>query len=281
MAKLTIAEFYQKSLAETREANIFAEDIAFLIAERLAMSPSQFRLHQNQELTVAELTQLQADLARIKAGESVQYILGFAYFYNRQFQVSPATLIPRFDTEELVLFVLENLTDSQKILDLGTGSGIIAATLALESPLPQEIMATDISAAALAVAEANFEQFQLAIATKQNDLLTGLGKFDVIVSNPPYIKLSEKDVMDDSVLSNEPELALFAGVDGLDFYRRFADQVDEHLTANGMFFLEFGYAQKDALAQLFQEKLPNYHLEFRQDLSGHDRVVRGVKGNGN
>ena len=106
-------------------------------------------------------------------------------------------------------------------------------------------------------------------------MLVGLEKFDLIVSNPPYIKLSEKPLMDKNVIKNEPEEALYGGEDGLDFYRKFTKQVRDHLNSHGQFFMEFGFSEKEDLEKLFAEELPDFEIEFRDDMAGKPRMVHG------
>lgn len=291
MTRKSIEAAMAQAVALAKEANpaILPADIAFLVGERLGLTPSQLRLHGRELLLPAQMQQLNADVAALINGQSPQYILGYAWFLGEQIKVNEHVLIPRFETEELVAWVaadlkLRQVTKHVDVLDLGTGSGAILVGLStllneavVKHALKLRLSASDISGDALAVARKNFKQHNLAVQTIAADVLQGLGKFDVIVSNPPYIMDEEAAVMDASVLLNEPHLALFAGVDGLDFYRRFTAQVDAHLNENGCFYLEFGYRQKQLLADLLTAELPNYTFEFRQDMEGHDRMVRGIK----
>lgn len=279
MAKMTLGDYLKNAQNKLEKADLFVEDLAFLIEETLNLNPSQLKLRQDQILSDGEIIQFDRCLEQLLAGESPQYILGYSYFYDEKFIVNQNVLIPRFETEELVAWVIDDLHDAKTILDVGTGSGVIAAILAKKTNA--KVSASDISAQALDVATQNFQQLDVAIKTYVADGLDGLGKFDIIVSNPPYIKTSEKNLMDSSVINNEPEMALFAGSDGMDFYRKFIASVDDHLNEEGTFYLEFGFEQKQLLMDLFMEELPNYSFEFRQDLSGHDRMVKGVKRLGN
>lgn len=255
------------------------EDIAFLLSERLKLTPSEFQLKQDLELTAAQVEQAQKDIKKLAKGISPQYILGYSWFYGYQILVQRGVLIPRFETEELVNWALEHLKTGQTVLDLGTGSGCITVALAKEAEKKGikdlTLYASDVTDAALRTSEENFLRQQVDVIVRKANVLIGLAKFDVIVSNPPYIKESEKDIMDQNVLQNEPEEALFGGKDGIKFYEKFARQVRAHLNPGGEFFLEFGFSEKRQLEEIFAEQLPDFTMEFKNDLAGKPRMVRG------
>jgi release factor glutamine methyltransferase len=255
------------------------EDVDYVLAERLGMTPSQFLLAQDRELTEDEEKQAKLDLKKLARGVSPQYILGYAWFYGYKIQVQSGVLIPRFDTENLVKWALDNLQPGMKILDLGTGSGCITVALAKEAAkkgiTDLTFYASDVTDQALRTCEENFLDYGLDIYVRKANCLIGLEKFDLIISNPPYIKTGDRDVMDENVLRNEPEGALFAGADGLDFYRKFVKQVPDHLNSHGSFYLEFGFDQKDELQKLLNDSLPDFDFEFREDLAGKPRMVQG------
>lgn len=258
---------------------ILPEDLDFVLAERLDYTPSEFKMHLEDNLTAEQLKVVKRDLKKLAKGVSPQYIVGHSWFLGYKILVKRGVLIPRFETEELVLWSLDNLKDNQKILDLGTGSGAITVALANKAKQKKienlTLYASDISDNALRESEENFLKYDLDVTTRKANVLIGLEKFDVIISNPPYIKLSEKSLMDDNVLQNEPEEALFAGEDGLDFYRKFSHQVKDHLNKDGQFFLEFGFDQQEDLANLFAQELPEFEIEFKKDLAGKPRMVHG------
>lgn len=270
-------------LATQANPNINPADIAFLLGERLNFTPSQLRLRGTTELSADQLTQFEADVKQLIDGASPQYILGYAWFLGEKLKVNENVLIPRFETEELVDWVATDLAKNSvdekvDLLDVGTGSGAILVGLnSLVNTTKISYNASDISPAALGVAEQNFADYGLQVNAAVADVLAGLGEFDVIISNPPYIMENEVAVMDESVVQNEPHIALFAGIDGLDFYRKFVKQINAHLRFSGSFYLEFGYHQKQLLAELFASELPDYEITFKQDMSGHDRMVRGRK----
>ena len=241
------------------------EDIAFLLAERLQLSPSEFQLKQDMELTSQQIKQAQKDVRKLAKGISPQYILGYSWFFGYKILVQRGVLIPRFETEELVEWALANLTSGDKVLDLGTGSGCITVALAKEAAKKQitdlDLYASDVTDAALRTSEENFLIHKIDVTIRKANILIGLEKFDKIISNPPYIKETEKDVMDQNVLQNEPHEALFGGKNGIEFYQKFVKQVRDHLNSRGEFFLEFGFSEKEQLADLFGREPVSYtHL---------------------
>ena len=255
------------------------EDIAFLLAERLGLSPSEFQLKQDLQLTTKQIAQAKKDITKLAKGISPQYILGYSWFYGYKIMVQRGVLIPRFETEELVSWALAHLANKQTILDLGTGSGCITvalAKLAKEKGISNlNFYASDVTDAALRISEENFLLHDIDVTVRKANILIGLEKFDVIVSNPPYIKETEKDVMDQNVLQNEPKEALFGGKDGIVFYQKFVKQVRQHLNPGGRFFLEFGFSEKKQLEELFAKELPDFTIEFKNDLANKPRMVSG------
>ncbi|GFO98950.1 peptide chain release factor N(5)-glutamine methyltransferase [Lactobacillus helveticus] len=263
---------------ETAE-NACPEDIDYVLAERLNLTPSEFELKQDMVLSDDQLKQANKDIKKLAKGVSPQYILGYAWFLGYKIMVQRGVLIPRFETEELVEWALKSLKSGDKVLDLGTGSGCITVALAKEAEKKGikdlTLYASDITDAALRTSEENFLTYDLDVVTRKANVLIGLEKFDKIISNPPYIKTTEKKEMDENVLQNEPKEALFAGNDGLDFYKKFAKQVRDHLNSHGEFFLEFGFSEEDQLKELFAKELPDFDIEFRKDMAGKPRMVHG------
>lgn len=259
--------------------NARQDDIDYVLAERLGLTPSQYELKQDLELNDDQVKQINKDVKKLAKGISPQYILGYAWFLGYKLKVARGVLIPRFETEELVEWALEHLQDNNVVLDLGTGSGNITVALAKEAEKKGltglKYYASDIADAPLLISEENFLTYGVDVTTRKANVLLGLGKFDLIISNPPYIKPSEKNVMDQSVLDNEPKEALFGGKDGLEFYRKFAKQVRDHLNSGGRFFLEFGFSEEDELKALFAKELPDFKIEFRKDMAGKPRMVYG------
>ncbi|MDN5954983.1 MAG: peptide chain release factor N(5)-glutamine methyltransferase [Lactobacillus sp.] len=263
---------------ETAE-NACPEDIDYVLAERLNLTPSEFELKQDMVLSDDQLKRANKDIKKLAKGVSPQYILGYAWFLGYKIMVQRGVLIPRFETEELVEWTLKSLKSGDKVLDLGTGSGCITVALAKEAEKKWikdlTLYASDITDAALRTSEENFLTYDLDVVTRKANVLIGLEKFDKIISNPPYIKTTEKKEMDENVLQNEPKEALFAGNDGLDFYKKFAKQVRDHLNSHGEFFLEFGFSEEDQLKELFAKELPDFDIEFRKDMAGKPRMIHG------
>lgn len=234
------------------------------------------QLHQIQD--EERIQRYQDALLRLINHEPIQYISGYAYFMGDRYQVTPATLIPREETQGLVeraLKVLEDEEASQRVLDIGTGTGIIAIELKKAFP-EMEIWASDLSTEALQVAKANAEARHLEIRFIQSDLFQELDpekQFDVIVSNPPYIGEEELDVMDMSVKKYEPSMALFAEQDGLAIYRGIAQALPQYLAVDGQALFEIGYRQGSALIELFQKALPQAKIWVEQDYLGKDRYL--------
>jgi len=213
-----------------------------------------------------------------------QYILGHAPFYGREFIVDERVLIPRPETEQLVAWILADASgttgESVSVLDIGTGSGAIIETLMLENPRVRGF-AADISSDALTVAALNAQQLSIKqLRFVESDVFSGLAdlRFDLIVSNPPYIASSDEDEMDASVLTYEPHDALFADNQGLAIYQKIAEGLAAHLTPQGRAYFEIGYKQGQQVVDIMQKALPKATVTLKQDFAGLDRMVRVVKG---
>lgn len=206
---------------------------------------------------------------RIK-GKPLSYVLGNADFYGYEIKVDERVLIPRPETEELVSEVLKVVKNTDKVLDLCTGSGAIA--LVINKKSGASVTATDISEAALEVAKENFKQFNAAVETRLIDLYGDLSeKFDIIVSNPPYIKTEEIDTLDKEVKDYEPHIALDGGEDGLDFYRRICEGAKQRLSEHGKLFLEAGYGEAEEIKKMLEN---DFNVEIIKDISGIDRIIK-------
>ena len=176
--------------------NALAEDVDYVLAERLNLTPSEFELKQDMPLTDEQVKQIQKDVKKLAKGISPQYILGYAWFLGYKIMVERGVLIPRFETEELVEWALDSLKDGDTVLDLGTGSGCITVALGKEAEKKGikdlTLYASDITDKALRMSEENFLNYDLDVTTRKANVLIGLAKFDKIISNPPYIKENEK-----------------------------------------------------------------------------------------
>ena len=231
-------------------------------------------------LSVKEEQELESILARLHNFEPIQYILGEARFLGRTFRVTPGVLIPRPETEELVEMMLKELSPVSRVLDVGTGSGCIAISLAKELPESQ-VTAWDVSGEALSIAAANSKALQASVRFEQRDVLTYepcvADCYDVIVSNPPYVTEAEKQEMEHNVLDWEPSLALFVpDTDPLRFYRRIAVLGLEMLTSGGKLYFEINRAfGKDTVAMLCEAGYRTVRLQ--KDISHNDRFVIAEK----
>ena len=213
----------------------------------------------------------------IKEDVPLSHLVGFEYFYDRKFKVTKDVLSPRMETEELIYKVIEYIKKSKKnnlkILDLCTGSGVIAITLKKElEDYPVEIIASDISVAALNIAKENANTNKAEVSFIQSDIFENIkDKFDIIVSNPPYIDYKDRTTMQDNVLNYDPHLALFAEEEGMYFYRRIIEEAKEHLTQDGVIFFEIGYDQREKIIEL--SRLNNYNAKVYKDINGRDRMA--------
>ena len=234
-------------------------------------------IHLNQPAKIGMWEQMEPLLIRLSNFEPLQYITKQAEFYGREFIVSPDTLIPRPETEELVEKIIAFLSEqsSGKVLEIGVGTGCIIHTLALESP-DFSYQGVDISEGALEVAKKNQEKYKLEnVSLYLSDVFHEVSpqKFIAIISNPPYIDISEKNVMDESVLRFEPEVALFAEDEGLAIYRNIAQNLENYLLEEGQAFFEIGFQQGKVVQQLFEYYCPNREVSIHKDLSGNDRMI--------
>lgn len=222
---------------------------------------------------------LHEDLERLKTGEPIQYILGKAPFYGREFIVTSDTLIPRNETEELVhLIIKENKTSGLKILDIGTGTGCIPISLDLEMKSP-EVYALDFSQSALDVAKQNAEALASKVSFELCDILTQMpqiNNLDIIVSNPPYVLESDKSQMHQNVLAHEPWSALFVtDEDPLLFYRVIAEKGKHLLRTGGKLYFEIHETKGAAVEKLLLE-LGYEKVKIHQDLNSKERMCSAI-----
>lgn len=258
-----------------------AESFFYIALEELkGWKRTDLALNPDVELTAEEQLKWDAVLQQLEQQKPIQYIFGKAYFYGLEFEVSQHTLIPRPETEELVEWIVQESKSSGKIkiLDIGTGSGCIAIALAKNLP-DAEVYTIDVSPEALAVAKSNAEHNNVAVTFWQKDILTTESLpeiFDIIVSNPPYVRHLEKQEIKKNVLEYEPHLALFVeDNDALLFYRKIAEIAKKTLSAKGKLFFEINqYLGKETTKMLAQQGYQN--IELRKDIYGNDRMVKAV-----
>jgi release factor glutamine methyltransferase len=254
-------------------------DAELLIAHVLSKSRSDVLASFPDELTPPQQTGLAALVERRAAGEPIAYIVGYREFYGHQLVVSPAVLTPRPETELLVEWALGWLVSSPDatVVDVGTGSGAIAVSVALATPPDIRVLAVDISLEALNVARDN-ARFLGAdrVEFLPGDLLESVNPpVDLVLANLPYLRADQIDSNRD--LSAEPRLALDGGDRGLELIRRLIEQLPARLAANGAAGLEIDPSQSGAVADLLQTALPDARVAIHQDLAGLDRIVTAVR----
>jgi release factor glutamine methyltransferase len=252
-----------------------------LIFENLCgYSKTEWFTHQNTTLTEEIKSRFLQIASQLKSGKPLQYILGQAWFMDMPFKVSPSVLIPRPETEELVEWILsENQNSNPSILDIGTGSGCIA--ISLKKVLPQAtVQGWDVSSDALQTAQDNSIDLNCNVNFKQVNILTFNAEetdmFDIIVSNPPYVRELEKSAMHLNVLDHEPHLALFVpDNDALIFYRTIAGLATKMLKKGGCLYFEINENLSTEMTQMLtQQGFTN--IELRKDLNGKDRMMKAT-----
>ena len=249
-------------------------DAEWMMEAVTGLGRMQQKLQSAKELTPEQEQRFSSLLLSRANREPVQYLLGEQYFYDLRFHVTPDVLIPRQETEELCEWGLSFLQKqpAPTALDLCTGSGAIAVTLAYRCP-KAEVTASDLSGNALGVAQKNALANGVNVRFLQGDLwepLEGM-RFDLILSNPPYIPSLECESLQPEVM-REPRMALDGGADGLDFYRRIAQGAQEHLNPGGMIAVELGIGEAEDVAEIFR-RAGLADVEIRKDLYGVERMV--------
>ena len=275
----TIANKINKGLADIYSAGEVSALTRILATELLGVSQMAFYMKDDIALTAEQEASLDNAIERLKKHEPIQYILGYSDFCGLRFKVTPATLIPRPETSELVEWIANEANGTESILDIGTGSGCIAVSLASKLP-KSSVSAWDISAEALAVATENSKANGYAVTFKQVDILAyepTNEQFDIIVSNPPYIKEVEKEDMEANVLHWEPHTALFVpDSDPLLFYRTIAEKATKMLRPSGKLYFEINRAYGKETVDMLSA-LGYTDIELRKDFADNDRMIRAVK----
>ena len=251
-----------------------AESLSFVYRSLKNLSFTDFVFALQQEVTKEEELFVEEIYQQLAAHKPAQYIIGQADFYGMQLKVDERVLIPRPETEELVELILaENPETNLSVLDIGTGSGAIALALAKNRP-DWSVTAADISQEALDLASENAKNQKLNIFFKKSDCFGEISeKYDIIVSNPPYISRKDASDVGLNVLHSEPHLALFADEDGLAIYRRIAEDAKDYLEDGGKIYLEIGYKQGQSVPDFFRKHLPEKRVRTLKDQFGQDRMV--------
>ncbi len=257
------------------------ESLIFLIFEKLkGYSRTRLLLVNDEQLSETEQKEIEDIIARLKNYEPIQYILGVTEFYSFPFYCIPGVLIPRPETEELVQWIIqENKRSKPTILDMGTGSGCIAISL-LKNIHQSKVLACDISPICIEATQRNSKLNDANISVFWYDILAEtpeveLPELDIVVSNPPYVRETEKRLMEKNVLEHEPELALFVSDENpLIFYERIADFSRVHLKNQGWLYFEINEAFGSQCGKMLEEK-GFTEIVLKKDIHGKDRMIRG------
>lgn len=272
-----LTEILKNTKERFEKAGIDGEEAEWIFALKLAMPKSAIAGGEERILKRVEVQDIFAVVDERLTGRPLWYIFGDTDFYGYTIKVDERVLIPRRETEELVLHVVNSAAEDFQILDLCTGSGAIAIAVAKElekNRINASVTASDISDGALSLAKENAEANGAKVRFLKSDLFSRIrGRYDIIVSNPPYIPTADIDGLQREVKEHEPHLALDGGADGLDYYRRIAKDAPKCLTRGGMVVLEVGNGQATEVAKLFK------HAEYTiiiKDLAGKDRFVKAI-----
>ena len=263
-------DFEEKLIAQGEEA----ESLSFVYRSLKNLSFTNFVFALQQEVTEEDKHFVEEIYTKLANHIPAQYIIGHAEFFGMQLKVDERVLIPRLETEELVELILaENPDGHLKVLDIGTGSGAIALALAKDRA-DWSVTAADISQDSLELATENANAQNLNFSFIKSDCFSEISsKYDIIVSNPPYISRADEVEVGLNVLHSEPHLALFADEDGLAIYRRVAEGSKDYLNDGGKIYLEIGYKQGQSVPALFMENLPEKRVRTLKDQFGQDRMV--------
>lgn len=277
MGKNSYREVLARASSFLEQNQLEGHMIEYVFLQRKHWNKTDYLLHMHEIITEEDQKQIDEDMAKLLAHYPPQYLIGSEVFLDYRFKVTPDTLIPRPETEELVEKCLK-LTQKQanqtlKVVDVGTGTGAIAISLKDKRPTWQ-VSAVDLSAAALEVAKENAQQIGVALEFVLSDCLDEVaGPIDVLISNPPYISQDEYELMDVSVREFEPKMALFAENNGLAIYEKLAQQAPSKLGKDGKIFLEIGFMQGPAVKEIFQAAFPKKQVSIHKDLFGNDRMI--------
>ncbi len=272
---------YFKEKLENHYSEREIENIFYLVVEE-KYQLKRFDLRERQvRLSESELLTFRSIVKRLEIGEPIQYILGTSYFFDVKIKVDGSVLIPRPETEELVALILQENRQPASVLDIGSGSGCISIALKKNQP-SYSITAIDLSTSALSLAKKSALENEVVVAFVEQDVfsdnLLNLGKFDIIVSNPPYVLNSDKLTMATNVLSFEPHLALFVeDATPLKYYLRIIDAAKKMLFPNGKLYFEIHEKFGNEIKEILQNE-GFQSIEVFKDLQGKDRMVRAVLG---
>lgn len=257
------------------KSQVHSDLVKILLAELLNLNPLELLNHLNEEVDQEKINTFKQEIKSLKNNKPIQYVLGNVNFYGQKFYINENVLIPRFETEELVentiKYINKYFNKPIDIIDLGCGSGVIGLTLE-KKVSTNSVDLIDISKKALEVTNKNCGKLNSKANIIESDMFSNVEKkYDVIISNPPYIKTNEE--IEEIVKENEPSIALYAGEDGLDYYKKILKDIKKHMKEKCLIAFEIGYKQKDDIINLIRKNIPDVKIEAKKDLSGKDRMI--------
>ena len=276
-SSFTLQSLYKEGKRQLKEAGVAEADLDawYLLEEITGVDKAAYYGKPDRRISGEEKDRYQTLLEQRKKRVPLQYILGKQEFFGRTFRVGKGVLIPRQETELLVEETLKKLHGQERVLDLCTGSGCVIISLKLQKPSISAV-GSDVSQAALAVAEENAKRLDAQVEFRQGSLFEKIGgKYDLIVSNPPYIPSRVIETLQEEVRIYEPRLALDGEEDGLGFYRVMVKEAGDHLHPGGWLLFEIGHDQGQQVADLMREN-GYIQVAVKKDLAGLDRVVLGM-----
>ena len=258
------------------KSKVHSDLAKMLLADLMDVNSLELLTMLDKEVSETIVNTYKYRVDELRKGRPIQYIIGNVNFCGNIFEVNENVLIPRFETEQLVVNTVEKIKElwgqeTINVIDLGTGSGAIG--LSIKKKLANaNVTLLDISEKALDVAKRNAKNLNIDVNFILNDMLNNINdKYDVIISNPPYIKTNEE--VEDIVKNNEPHLALYAGIDGLDCYKKILSHISQNISSKYLIAFEIGDTQKEDLFALASKYLENYNIECIKDFSNRDRMI--------
>ena len=257
------------------KSHCHSDHAKILLAEILEKNPLELLNYLEEKVSEDKTSLYKKSILALESGKPLQYVMGYVNFYGIKFYINENVLIPRFETEELVEKTINYINQYFKepidLVDLGCGSGVIGLTLEKKIST-KTVDLIDISKQALEVTHKNCELLNSKAKIIENDFLNNIEKkYDVIISNPPYIK--EEEEIEEIVKNNEPHLALYAGKDGLDSYRKILKNCQKNMKEKCIIAFEIGQAQAQQISSLATQYLENIRIEVKKDLSNRDRIL--------
>ncbi len=257
------------------KSHCHSDHAKILLAELLQKNPLELLICLDEIVTEEKVNTYKKEILALEEGKPLQYVIGHVNFYGNEFHVDERVLIPRFETEELVEntinYINKYFTEPVDIIDLGCGTGAIGISLE-KKVSTKSVDLVDISDEALEVTHINCGKLNSSANIIQSNFFSNIDKkYDVIISNPPYIELNEE--IEDIVKNNEPHLALYGGEDGLDCYREILKNAKEHMKERCLIAFEIGYKQAENIKTIANQYLDNIRIEVKKDLSDKDRML--------